>query len=70
MTVNSEDRLRVATDDNKYEVVIDAGGEFYATRHGERWRDLTGDKLILGLAQDLEEARERIAVLEAVKAAN
>lgn len=60
----SPDNLRVALDGGKYEVVQEAGGKAYALRHGEHWRDLTGDKLVLSLAYDLVEARERIANLE------
>lgn len=58
------DRLRVSTGDGKYEVVQEASGALYANRHGERWRDLTGDNLVGSLAHDLEEARDRIAELE------
>lgn len=53
------DRLRVDCCDGKYTVVQRANGGMYALRHGQEWRDCVGDGLILGLAQDLEEAREQ-----------
>lgn len=43
--------------DGKYRYIFNADGA-KALRHGEEWRDLTGDGLILALAQDLEEVRE------------
>lgn len=55
-------KFGVLVDDGKYEVVID-GEDFYANRHGERWRDLTGDKLVLCLAMELDEARAEIAAM-------
>ena len=58
------ERLRIATGDGKYEVVQEAGGALYANRYGERWRELTGDGLVLALACEIEEAREKIAELE------
>lgn len=33
---------------------------FYARRLGERWRDLTGDGMILALMQRIEELEEEI----------
>ncbi len=61
----SKDRLRIKTSDGKYEVVQPHEGGAYANRYdNERWRDLTGDNLILALAYDLEEAREEIAKMK------
>ncbi len=41
---------RVILENGKYEVVLEGNGKkFYALRHGEEWRDLTGDNLCLAL---------------------
>ena len=34
--------------------------EFYALRFGMRWRDLTGDKLILSMMQRIEELQAEV----------
>lgn len=48
--------------DGEYEILlIDNGKEFKALRHGEDWRNLTGDNLILALfykIQELEKEKE------------
>lgn len=42
-------------DNGKYRVIEDLNnGVFKALRHGEEWRDLTGDKLILSLVNEVE----------------
>lgn len=38
----------------KYSVVTMKDGNMYAFRYGSKWRDLTGDKLILALVQEIE----------------
>jgi hypothetical protein len=55
--------LRLATADGKYEVVRTTGGEAYATRNGERWRDLTDAPLTLAIAQELHGTRAAISAL-------
>ncbi len=46
--------------DDKYSIVLnDNPYEFYATRYGERWRNLVGDGLILAMAYKLEELMEQ-----------
>lgn len=44
----------------KYTVILDqdVNFKFYATRNGESWRDLTGDKLVLAMFQELQTAKE------------
>ncbi len=39
----------------KYTVSHDNGLNFHALRYGEPWRDLTGDGLVLAMAQRIEE---------------
>ena len=51
---------RIDVDSGKYTVVID-GGSLTALRHGEPWRDLTGDKLIYWLAVELRDARAALS---------
>lgn len=51
------DLLRVSVADGKYTVVQAADGSLYARRCGEVWRDLTGDNLVLALAQEVERLR-------------
>jgi hypothetical protein len=41
----------------EYAVIWD--GKLTATRHGQEWRDLTGDNLVLSLAMALDQERER-----------
>ena len=54
------DQLNVSVDWGKYTVIQDEKGHVRALRHGEEWRDCTGDGLILALAQEVEHLRERI----------
>lgn len=42
-------------DHGKYRVIHENGANFHATRHGEPWRDLTGDGLVLAMAQQIED---------------
>jgi hypothetical protein len=51
--------LRVEVADGKYTVVMDAKGGLRALRYGEEWRDCCGDGLILALAQEIAELREK-----------
>lgn len=46
--------------DGKYTVVneLENGGGFYALRHGEKWRSLAGDNLVLAMFQEIEELVE------------
>lgn len=52
--------------DGKYTLIIDMDtGRAECLRHGEKWRDLVGDKMVLALFDELVEARYRA---EAAKA--
>ena len=55
--------LEITVGDGKYTVIQTNGGRMLATRGGEMWRDLTGDKLVLCLAQELDSARAEIRAL-------
>jgi len=43
--------------DSKYELVR-AGGSLHCLRHGEPWRDLTGDKMVGAMFDELLELRK------------
>ena len=59
---NSEcnDLLSVAVCDGKYTVVQDHNGYLRALRYGETWRDCVGDGLILALAQEVDDLRQKV----------
>ena len=48
----------------RYTVTHDNGLHLRALRHGEYWRDLTGDSLILAMAQRIEDLELKITVLK------
>lgn len=52
------DRLRVEIEGGKYTVIQLENGRVCALRHGEAWRELTGDNLVLCLAQEVEHLRK------------
>ncbi|AXY83345.1 hypothetical protein [Acidovorax phage ACPWH] len=47
-------------DGGKYTVIHNNGTELRALRDGEPWRDLAGDRLVLAMAQELEDLRVRL----------
>ncbi len=55
--------LNIDLCDGKYTVQQDESGKFYALRNGQVWRDLTGDKLVLRMAQEIEELRNIVREL-------
>lgn len=55
--------LEITVGDGKYTVVQTTDGRVVARRNEEPWRDLTGDKLVLCLAQELDAARAEIRAL-------
>ncbi len=55
--------LSVSVEGGKYTVVMTADGHLRALRHGEEWRSLSGDKLILALAHEVDDLRLRLASL-------
>ena len=56
--------LEITVGDGKYTVVQTTDGRLAARHNGEPWRDLTGDKLVLHLAQELDSARAEIRFLK------
>lgn len=56
----------IELDNGKYTVVHEAGVNLHALRYGEPWRDLTGDGLVLAMAQEIESLREQLDRAEAM----
>lgn len=50
----------VVIEDGKYAVTGIETGHLEALRHGGPWRDLVGDKLVLGLAQEIQRLRAEL----------
>lgn len=59
---------RIELEGGKYTVIHDNGLDFHALRYGERWRDLTGDGLVLAMAQEIEDLHD--ALLQATQERN
>ena len=55
--------IRVNVDDAKYTVIQDRDGKLTVLRNGVAWRDETGDKLILAMAHEIQELRDRVETL-------
>lgn len=51
---------RIELDNNKYTVIRTDTGLIYAERHGEYWRDLTGDNLIFFMIEEILKLRSII----------
>lgn len=60
------DEIRKQFEDGKYTLVRDSSGYMYALRHGEPWRDLTGDKLIGAMLSEIEELQAALAACQPV----
>ena len=53
----------IILDNGKYEVILDQTNntfDFHALRHGEQWRCLTGDNLILCMFQRIQDLEEQL----------
>ena len=60
--------MRYDFDDGKY-AVISENGRQQALRHGEPWRDLTGDNLIYWMMVEIERLRAELAAAQQQAAA-
>lgn len=61
---------RIDLCDQKYTVVIDLpAGKFEALRYGESWRNLSGDKLVLGLCDEITRLKAEVQQLQAALSA-
>ncbi len=52
--------MKVDVYDGKYTVIQDKTGHLRALRYGKEWRDCCGDGLILALAQEVRELRDKL----------
>ena len=55
-----EEVLRITVCDGKYTVIMTKDGNLRALRYGEEWRDLVGDGMVLSLAQEIDDLRQKI----------
>lgn len=53
----------IKIDNGKYAVTHENGANLQALRHNQPWRDLTGDGLVLAMAQEIELLREQQSLL-------
>lgn len=54
------DEISIQLQEGKYHYLFQNGKQTI-TRHGEFWRDETGDNLLLAMAQTIEDYRELLA---------
>jgi hypothetical protein len=53
--------MKIKLMDGKYTYILnEATGEQTALRHGEEWRDLSGDNLILAMAYYIKDLEEKL----------
>jgi hypothetical protein len=53
--------MRVVVGDGKYTILFDeTTGALEAQRYGQKWRDLTGDGMVLAMLQEIQVLREAI----------
>lgn len=50
----------VIIEDGKYAITGLETGQLRALRHGQPWRELVGDKLVLALAQEIRKLRGQL----------
>lgn len=56
--------LDVTVADGKYRVIMGPETTLQVLRHGEPWRDLNGDNMILALAREIQSLRTKVMELE------
>ena len=56
--------IDVSICDNKYRVTQDSAYNLKAYRNGEFWQTLTGDNLVIGLAQEVQDLRDILDATE------
>lgn len=57
---DTEQGFKLDLEDGKYTVVLHENGRLEALRHGEPWRELSGDNLVYWLAVELLSARKAL----------
>lgn len=58
---------KIVLEDGKYTVLHENGTNLRALRHGQPWRELVGDSLVLAMAQRIEELQEQLQAIESEK---
>ena len=53
---------KLSFEDGKYQLILDAG-KFTALRHGQSWRDLTGDKIVYTMFAEIQGLQAEIETL-------
>lgn len=61
MTDQTNNETKVQLSDGKYAVIHCDGQGLRALRYGEPWRDLSGDGLVLAMAQEIERLRAALS---------
>lgn len=56
--------MKVEIEGGKYTYVFSPDGWSKVLRHGENWKDVTGDKFLYCMAAEIESLREQLAELE------
>lgn len=64
----SNHTIDIAFGEGKYRYVMDATGKARCELHGNPWRDLVGDKMVLALASEVEELRREVSKLRKIEA--
>lgn len=56
--------LEVTVGDGKYTIVFGKNGSLKALRYGKEWQDLTGNGMVLALAQEIQNLKDQINLLK------
>lgn len=56
--------MNIKLDNGKYEFIVNNNGTMKCLRHGEEWRDLTGDGMVLAMAYEIERLRDELVLAE------
>lgn len=46
--------------DGKYTIIFHDDGKMEALRYGEKWRDLTGDGMVLSMLQEIDDLKAEV----------
>lgn len=65
---NQNEETVINLENGKYTVIHKNGTEFRALRYGKEWRDLTGDGLVLAMAQEISDLRDQLHQTSIIKA--
>lgn len=60
MSNDPNELLRITIESGKYTIIQNTEDGLHALRHGEKWRDLCGDGMVLCMAQEIERLRDLV----------